>query len=66
MKMTSRVVQLCIDMSIWSMAGILRLGRIQVKRRLLGLRLKYVVKVDKALKIEERTSTKSSSRLIDY
>ena len=30
-EMKSRVVQLCIDVSTWSMVGILGLGRIQIK-----------------------------------
>jgi len=32
-----KFVQLCIDVSTWSMVVILGLGRIQVKGRLLGL-----------------------------
>ena len=32
-----KFVQLCVDASTWSMVTILGLGRIQVKRRLLGL-----------------------------
>ena len=31
MVMKSRIVQLCIDMSTWSMVTILRFGHIQVK-----------------------------------
>ena len=31
MEMKSRVIQLCIDVSTWSMVGVLRLGHIQVK-----------------------------------
>ena len=31
MEMKSKFVQLCIDVSTWSMMAILRLGRIQVK-----------------------------------
>jgi len=31
MEMKSKVVQLCIDVSTWSMVAILRLGRIRVK-----------------------------------
>ena len=37
MKMKSRIVQLCIDMSIWSMVAIIRLGRIQVKKKIVRI-----------------------------
>ena len=37
MEMKSRVVQLCIDISTWTMVAILRLGYIQVKKDLLEL-----------------------------
>ena len=32
-----KFVQLCVNASTWNMVAILRLGRIQVKGRLLGL-----------------------------
>jgi len=37
MEMKSRVVQLCIDMSIWSMVVILGFGRIQVKGEIIRI-----------------------------
>ena len=37
MEMKSRVVQLCIDVSIWSMVAILELGRIQIKREIVRI-----------------------------
>ena len=37
MEMKSRFVQLCIDVSTWSVVAILRLKSIQVNRGLLGL-----------------------------
>jgi len=37
MEMKSRVVQLCTDVSTWSMAAILGLGRIQVKGEIIRI-----------------------------
>ena len=37
MEIKSRFVQLCINVSIWSMVAILGLGRIQVKREIVRI-----------------------------
>jgi len=37
MEMKLRIVQLCIDLSTWSMMTILRLGRIQVKGEIIRI-----------------------------
>ena len=37
MEMKSRVVQLCIDVSTWSMLAILGLGHIQVKGKIVRI-----------------------------
>jgi len=37
MEMNSRVVQLCIDVSIWSMVAILGFGRIRVKGKIIRI-----------------------------
>ena len=52
MEMKSRVVQLCIDVSTWSMISILGFELIQVNERLLGLSLEYVLKVDETSEIK--------------
>ena len=37
MEMKSRIVQLCIDVTTWSIVVILRLRRIQVKREIVWI-----------------------------
>ena len=53
--MKSRVVQLCIDVSIKSMVAILRLGCNQIMRVIVMIMIKYIVKVDKISEIKEWT-----------
>jgi len=55
MEMKSRVAQLCISISTWSMVAILGLGCIQVKGE-------YIVKADEALEIKEQTCTRSCTQ----
>jgi len=52
MEMKSRVVQLCIDVTTWSIVVILRLRRIQVKREIVRIVIGIVVKIDETLEIK--------------
>ena len=59
MKMKSRLVQLCMNASTWSMVAILELGCIRVKGEIVRILTRHIMKVDKNFRDQERIGVHS-------